>query len=139
MPTEPNGTVVVVDEVVVVVGLGATVVVVVVVVVGGTVVVVVVVVVVLVVVGAAVVVVVLSMETLAASELLAGPVLPALSVTPFAAIRSMTVPSLVQVTETVIELPEAADGVNAQPAAEPPELLKSPEAMPETVSPKVIE
>jgi hypothetical protein len=139
IPTEPSGTVVVVDVVVVVVVVGGTVVlvvvvvvvvvaaVVVVVVVGGTVVLVVVV-------GAAVVVVVLSMVTLLESALLSGPAFPALSATPLAASRSTTVPSLVHVTDTVTELPEDADGENVHPEAVPPKLLKSPDAMPETLS-----
>lgn len=125
----PRGTVVVVEVVDVVDATVVVVVVVDVVVVGGTVVEVADGVVVDV-----VVVVVVSIEIVAASELLAGPVLPAPSVTPLAASRKTTVPSLVHVTDTFIELPEAADGVKAHPVAVPPGLLKSLDVRPETLS-----
>jgi hypothetical protein len=78
---------------------------------------------------------VVSMVTDAASVLEA-LVLPAVSDTPPDARRKTTVPSLVQVTATVIEVPDAADGVNAHPVAVPPLLLKSPEAIPLTLSEK---
>jgi hypothetical protein len=127
-PTLPAGTVVVVVVVVdVVLVRGMVVVVVVVVVVGATVVVVV---------GAAVVVVVpdvVSMVTLEASALDAGPVFPATSVTPLVARRATTVPSEVHVTVTVIEVPDVAEGEKLQPPAEPV-LEKSPVAIPETLS-----
>ena len=125
-PTLPAGTVVVVVVVVDVVLVRGMVVVVVVV--GATVVVVVV--------GAAVVVVVpdvVSMVTLEASALDAGPVFPATSVTPLVARRATTVPSEVHVTVTEIELPDVAEGEKLQPPAEPV-LEKSPEAISETVS-----
>jgi len=73
------------------------------------------------------------MVTLEASAALVGPVLAAASVTPLAASRATTVPSEVHTTLTVIEVPEAADGVNAHPVAVPV-LEKSPEAMPLTDS-----
>jgi hypothetical protein len=60
-----------------------------------------------------------SIVTLAASVLDVGPVLPAVSVTPFAASRAITVPSEQLATVTVIEVPLEADGVNTQPVAVP--------------------
>ena len=62
-----------------------------------------------------------------------GPVLLLASVTESAASRTWTVPSEQPVTTTFTEVPLAADGANEQPVAVPA-LLKSPEAIPETVS-----
>ena len=76
-----------------------------------------------------------SIVTLEASVLEAGPVLPAVSVTPLAARRATTVPSEQLATVTVIDVPEAADGVNTQPVAVPV-LVKSAAAIPETDSEK---
>jgi hypothetical protein len=76
------------------------------------------------------------MITALASVLDVGPVFPAVSVTPLAASRAITVPSEQPATVTVIEVPEAADGVKVQPVAVPV-LEKSPAVMPETLSEKV--
>lgn len=72
--------------------------------------------------------------TLLASEADAGPVLVAVSLTPPEASRSTTVPSLEHTTVTVIDEPDAADGVNAHPVAVPPAFEKSPLAIPLTDS-----
>ena len=71
-----------------------------------------------------------------ATAAVAGPVLPAVSVTPLATRFATTVPSEQLATVTVIELPEAADGVKVQPVAVPV-LVKSAAAIPETDSEKV--
>ena len=70
-----------------------------------------------------------------ASTLLAGPLLPGASDTAEAANLSTTVPSEQDETVTVIEEPEAADGVNTQPVAVPV-LLKSAAVNPEMASEK---
>ena len=67
---------------------------------------------------------------------LAGPVLPAESAAEEAARRSTTVPSEQEVSETVIDEPEAAAGVKTQPVAVPA-LEKSAAVRPETASAKV--
>jgi hypothetical protein len=85
-------------------------------------------------VGAVVSGAVVSIVTLDASVAELGPVLVAVSLTDPEASRSMTVPSVVQTTVTVIEVPEAADGVIDEHVAVPPELLKSPAAIPLTLS-----
>jgi len=77
-----------------------------------------------------------SIVTEAASKLLAGPLLPAASETALAAKLKATVPSEQEETVTVIEEPEAADGVNTQPVAVPA-FEKSAEVSPETASEKV--
>jgi hypothetical protein len=71
-----------------------------------------------------------------ASKLAAGPVLPAVSLTPEAASLNIKVPLEQEETVTVIEDPEAAEGVNTQPVAVPV-LLKSVEVRPEILSEKV--
>lgn len=76
---------------------------------------------------------VVSMVTLVASAIEVGPVLFAESATALAASRAMTVPSEEQVTVTVIEVPDAAEGVKVQPVAVPV-FVKSPVPMPETDS-----
>jgi hypothetical protein len=122
MPTVPGATVVdVVEEVVVEVVVVAT----------GTIVVEVVVEVELL---DEVVVTEVSIETLLASALNRGPAFPAASDMAFAARRAMTVPSEVQVTLTVMEVPELELGVKVQPLAVPLALLKSPDAIPLTDS-----
>ena len=68
-------------------------------------------------------------------RLLAGPVLPAESATEEAARRSTTVPSEQDDAVTVIEEPEAAEGVNTQPVAVPV-LVKSELLRPYTASEK---
>ena len=73
---------------------------------------------------------IVTLDAVAAAD---GPVLPAESETPFCARVKTTVPSEVQTTVTVIDEPDSALGVKAQPVAVP-ELLKSPEAMPLTDS-----
>jgi hypothetical protein len=75
------------------------------------------------------------MVTLVASVFVVGPVFPAVSVTPLAAKRAITVPSEQLATVIVIELPLEADGVKVQPVAVP-WLEKSPAAIPETLSEK---
>lgn len=75
-----------------------------------------------------------SIETLLASALNRGPAFPAASDMAFAARRAMTVPSEVQVTLTVMEVPELELGVKVQPLAVPLALLKSPDAIPLTDS-----
>ena len=77
-----------------------------------------------------------SIFTEEASILLAGPLLPAVSDTAEAANLSTTVPCEQEATVTVIEEPEAAEGVNTQPVAVPV-LLKSAEVNPETALEKV--
>ena len=77
-----------------------------------------------------------SIFTEEASTLLAGPLLPAESATEEAARRSTTVPSEQEVSETVIDEPEAAAGVKTQPVAVPA-LEKSAAVRPETASAKV--
>jgi hypothetical protein len=64
-----------------------------------------------------------------------GPVLPAASVTALAASRRTTVPAEQEATETVIEEPELAEGVNTQPVAVPA-FEKSAEVSPVTASEK---
>ena len=71
-----------------------------------------------------------------ASKLVAGPVLPAVSLTPEAANLNTTVPSEHEETETVIDEPEAAEGVNTQPVADPV-FEKSAAVNPATASEKV--
>jgi hypothetical protein len=73
-----------------------------------------------------------------ASRMAVGPALPELSVTAFAARRSVTLPSDEHVTDTVIDDPLAALGVNTQPVAAPEDATfeKSPAAIPLTVSSK---
>ena len=65
-----------------------------------------------------------------------GPVLPAASATPLAARLSVSVPSVQLVIETVIEVPEAADGVPMTQPVAVPEVVKSDAARPDTVSEK---
>ena len=79
---------------------------------------------------------VLSTLTEEALRLDAGPLLPAESDTAEAASRNTTVPSEQEATVTVIEDPEAADGVKTQPVAVPV-LEKSAEVKPLTVFEKV--
>jgi hypothetical protein len=67
---------------------------------------------------------------------MAGPVLPAVSLTPEAANLNTTVPSEQEETETVIEEPAAAEGVNTHPVAVPV-FEKSAEVKPVTASEKV--
>ena len=69
-------------------------------------------------------------------RLLAGPVLPAESATEEAARRSTTVPSEQEAAVTVIDEPEAAEAVKAQPVAVPV-FEKSAAVKPETDSEKV--
>ena len=71
-----------------------------------------------------------------ASTLLAGPLLPAASETAEAANLSTTVPAEHEAAVTVIDEPEAAEGVNTQPVAVPV-LLKSAAVRPEMASEKV--
>lgn len=78
-----------------------------------------------------------SIVTVPASWALAGAALPAASVTEPAAIRGIIVPSEHPVTTTFTEVPLAADGAKVQPVAVPA-LLKSPAAIPDAVSLKVI-
>ena len=74
-----------------------------------------------------------SIVTLVAAASVDGPVFVAVSDTPPEASVATTVPSEVQTTVTVIDEPDAALGVKAQPVAVP-ELLKSPETIPLTDS-----
>ena len=60
-----------------------------------------------------------SIFTEEADRAAAGPVLLAASETAAAASRSATVPSEQEATVTVIDEPEAAEGVNTQPVAVP--------------------
>ena len=76
----------------------------------------------------------LSIVTEDASAVLAGPEFEASSLTEFAAIRVTTVPSLVQLTVTLMVVPEEAEGVKVHPDEEPPLFEKSPDSMPETDS-----
>jgi len=76
-----------------------------------------------------------SIVTLDALVALAGPVLPAGSLTELAASLAITVPSEVHATVTVMDVPDDADGVNEQPVAVPV-LEKSPLAIPLTLSEK---
>lgn len=78
---------------------------------------------------------VVSIVTDVALEAAVGPAFPAASVTDEASILAMTVPSVAQVTATVMLDPDAADGVKVQSVAVPV-LLKSDAAMPLTDSPK---
>jgi len=71
------------------------------------------------------------MEELCSGE--AGPVFVAASTTEFSASRNCNEPSWHCVTTTLIDVPEDADGVKTQPAADPV-FEKSPAAMPETDS-----
>ena len=71
------------------------------------------------------------------SEITAGPLFPAVSVTELAAIRGWTVPAPQPLTTRLIEVPVAAEGVKTHPTAEPT-FVKSLAAMPETASLKVI-
>ena len=93
--------------------------------------------------GAVVVVVVVGgggggdvISTLAASTSATGPSLPAASETEFSTSVASTVPSVEQVTLTVTDAPDEADGVKAQSAAVPA-LMKSSATMPLTLSEKV--
>jgi len=76
-----------------------------------------------------------SIVTLDALVALAGPVLPAGSLTELAASLAITVPSDAHATVTVMDVPDDADGVNEQPVAVPV-LEKSPLAIPLTLSEK---
>ena len=76
------------------------------------------------------------MSTLAASTSASGPVLPASSETELSTSVANTVPSVEQVTLTVTDSPDEADGVNVQ-SAEVPALMKSSATMPFTSSEKV--
>lgn len=71
-----------------------------------------------------------------ASLFAVGPALLEESDTELAASRTVTAPSDVHTTDTVTEVPEAADGVKLQPVAAPEvaTLLKSPEVTPDTLS-----
>ena len=60
-----------------------------------------------------------SMVTLVATDALAGPVLPAGSLTELAASLATTVPSDAHATVTVMDVPDDADGVNEQLSAVP--------------------
>ena len=71
-----------------------------------------------------------------ASAAAAGPVLPAESTTEAEDKPKINVPSEQEETVTVIEEPEAAEGVKTQPVADPA-LEKSSEVKPETLSEKV--
>ena len=71
-----------------------------------------------------------------ASKLVAGPVLPAESATEEAASLNTTVPAEHEATVTVIDEPEAAEAVKAQPVAVPV-FEKSAAVKPEIVSEKV--
>ena len=71
-----------------------------------------------------------------ASKLAAGPVLPAVSLTPEAASLNIKVPLEQEETVIVIEEPEDAEGVNTQPVAVPV-LEKSAAVNPEIASEKV--
>ena len=77
-----------------------------------------------------------SIVTAEASILLAGPLLPAASETEEAASLNTTVPAEHEATVIVIEEPEAAEAVKAQPVAVPV-LLKSAAVRPEIASEKV--
>ena len=79
---------------------------------------------------------VLSIVTLEATAAAAGPLLPAVSTTPLAARFMMTMSSEQLLTVTVIDVPEAADGLKVQPVAVPV-LVKSAAAIPDTDSEKV--
>ncbi len=72
----------------------------------------------------------------AAEEAEEGPLLVAASLTELAANLDTTVPSEQEETVTVIEGPEAAEGVKTQPVAVPV-LEKSAEVNPEMASEKV--
>ena len=76
--------------------------------------------------------VMVTLEAVAVDE---GPALPEPSETDPDASWATTVPSVVQVTVTVIELPDEADGVKEQLAV--PVFVKSPVAMPDTDSLKL--
>ena len=71
-----------------------------------------------------------------AEEAAAGPILVAVSVTELAANLSTTVPSEQEAAVIVIEEPEAEEGVNTQPVADPV-FEKSAAARPEIASEKV--
>ena len=77
-----------------------------------------------------------SIVTEVAAAAAEGPVLEAASLAPFAANLSTNVPSEQEATVTVIDEPEAEEGVKTQPVAVPV-LLKSAAANPETASEKV--
>ena len=77
-----------------------------------------------------------SMFTEEADSEVAGPVLLDPSETAAAASRNTTVPSEQEEAVTVIDEPEAAEGVKTQPVAVPV-LEKSAEVRPETASEKV--
>ena len=79
---------------------------------------------------------VLSTKIEEALTLAAGPVLPAESETDANASFKITVPSEQEATVTVIEEPEAAEGVKTQPVAVPV-FEKSAEVRPEMLSEKV--
>ena len=75
-----------------------------------------------------------SIVTVEATASEAGPLLPDTSSTPPAASFRFTVPSVHELTDTVIEVPVDADGVNTQPVAVPELLEKSDEMRPLTLS-----
>ena len=77
-----------------------------------------------------------SIVTEEADRAVAGPVLLDSSETAAAASLSATVPSEQEVTVTVIDEPEAAEGVKTQPVADPV-FEKSAAVNPETTSEKV--
>ena len=77
-----------------------------------------------------------STVTEVALKLAAGPVLPAVSLTPEAASLNIKVPLEQEETVIVIEEPEDAEGVKTQPVAVPV-FEKSAEVKPDTVSEKV--
>ena len=65
-----------------------------------------------------------------------GPALPVASLAALAANLNTTVPAEQEETVTVIEEPEAAEGVKTQPVADPA-FEKSADVRPETLSEKV--
>ena len=77
-----------------------------------------------------------SIVTWAAFKIAAGPLLPAESEIDEAESLKTTVPSEQEETVTVIEEPEAAEGVKTQPVAVPV-FVKSADVRPETLSEKV--
>ena len=77
-----------------------------------------------------------SMLTEEASRLADGPLFPEASETEEAKSLRTTVPSEQEVSETVIDEPEAAEGVKTQPVAVPV-FEKSAAVKPETASEKV--
>ncbi len=81
----------------------------------------------------------ISIVIIEASLFAVGPALLSESVTALAASRTVTAPSDVHTTDTVTEVPEAADGVKLQSVAAPEVaiLLKSLDAIPDTLSSNV--